>query len=85
MRIINQTKSDKQIPKRGQVWQPKDPAHHSVIIADVNTHCVHLQYIDSPELTFQMDRATFLKYYTFLRHHKQIPPANTLYNESFFA
>lgn len=53
MRTINQTdKSDRQIPKRGQVWQPKDPAHHSVIIADVNTNCVHLQYIDSPERHF---------------------------------
>ncbi|MFA9486953.1 hypothetical protein LU276_06565 [Moraxella haemolytica] len=74
-----------QTPKRGQIWSPKDAAHHDVIIADTAPDRVYLQYVDSPEFTFTMDKSTFLKYYTFHRHHRHIPLPNTIYNEPFFA
>ncbi|WP_323842925.1 hypothetical protein [Moraxella sp. Pampa] len=95
MKILNQKPKTNKKPakpqkhrhiiKRGQIWTPSDAAHHDVIIAGTALDRVYLQYVENPEFSFIMDKATFLKYYTFQRYHHQTPPACILYNEPFFA
>lgn len=54
-----------QAPKRGEIWQPIDPAHHDVIVSQASDTRVFLQYVKSLEVSFVMDLAVFIKYYRF--------------------
>lgn len=85
MRTINQTKSDKQIPKRGQIWQPKDPAHNAVIVSQVHPDRVYLQYASALDVSFSMDLRVFLKHYQYSHQTKGAQREHIETTQPFFA
>lgn len=72
-------------PKRGQIWQPKDPAHNAVIVSQVHPDRVYLQYASALDVSFSMDLRVFLKHYTYSHQAKGAQREHFETIEPFFA
>lgn len=72
-------------PKRGQIWRPKDPAHNAVIVSQVESSRVYLQYATALDVSFAMDLQVFLKHYTYSHHAKGVQREHIETTQPFFA
>ena len=73
------------MPRRGQVWQPKDAAANAVVVANVGDTRVYLQYVDALDVSFSMDLSAFIQHYTKSPKDYALPAGQIEQIQPFFA